>query len=67
LWIKMQARGEPLPQHDQPPEPARKNVEMTMATIRKDSPVLVELETKHMIKIAGAMYNLGTGAVEFFG
>ncbi|TAM39558.1 MAG: carbonic anhydrase [Burkholderiaceae bacterium] len=46
---------------------ARKNVELTIADIRKDSPVLAELETKGTIKIVGAMYNLGTGAVEFFG
>ena len=46
---------------------ARKNVEMTMASIRKDSQVLAELEGSGSIKIAGAMYNLETGAVEFFG
>lgn len=40
---------------------------MTVATIRKDSPVLAELESKGSIKIAGAMYNVGSGAVEFFG
>jgi carbonic anhydrase len=45
---------------------ARKNVEMTVADIRRDSPVLAELEAKGGIKIAGAMYNLETGAVEFF-
>jgi carbonic anhydrase len=45
---------------------ARKNVELTMAGIRRDSPVLAELETQGTIKITGAMYNLGTGAVEFF-
>jgi carbonic anhydrase len=45
---------------------ARKNVEMTVASIRKHSPVLGELESKGSIKIAGAMYNLQTGAVEFF-
>ncbi|RKE39450.1 carbonic anhydrase [Paraburkholderia sp. BL23I1N1] len=45
---------------------ARKNVELTIAGIRKDSPVLAELETSGTIKIAGAMYNLATGAVEFF-
>src|SRR6202166_747303 len=45
---------------------ARKNVEMTVAAIRKDSPVLVELEVNGTIKITGAMYNLETGAVEFF-
>ena len=40
---------------------------MTVANIRKDSSVLAELESKGSIKIAGAMYNLETGAVEFFG
>lgn len=45
---------------------ARKNVEMTVANIRKDSPVLAGLESNGTIKIAGAMYNLETGAVEFF-
>jgi carbonic anhydrase len=45
---------------------ARKNVEMTVAGIRKDSPVLAELEAKAIIKITGAMYNLETGAVGFF-
>jgi len=46
---------------------ARKNVEMTMGDIRRDSPVLAELEASGAIKITGAMYNLETGAVEFFG
>jgi carbonic anhydrase len=46
---------------------ARKNVEITVADIRKDSPVLAELEAKGMIRITGAMYNLETGVVEFFG
>jgi len=46
---------------------ARKNVEMTVAGIRRDSPVLAELEGNGTIKITGAMYNLETGAVEFFG
>jgi carbonic anhydrase len=45
---------------------ARKNVEMTVAGIRQDSSVLAELEAKGAVKMAGAMYNLETGAVEFF-
>ena len=45
---------------------ARKNVEMTVADIRKDSPVLAQMEAKGGVKITGAMYNLETGAVEFF-
>jgi carbonic anhydrase len=46
---------------------ARKNVELTMADIRRRSPVLAELETSRAVKIVGAMYNLETGVVEFLG
>jgi carbonic anhydrase len=46
---------------------ARKNVELTMTEIHARSAVLAELETTGAIKIAGAMYNVGTGLVEFFG
>ena len=45
---------------------ARKNVELTMANIRKGSSVLAEMESKGTIKIAGAMYDLETGIVDFF-
>jgi carbonic anhydrase len=45
---------------------ARTNVEMTMANIRTDSLVLADLEASHAIKITGGMYNLETGAVQFF-
>ncbi len=45
---------------------ARRNVELTLAGIRKDSPVLAELAANGTIKMTGAMYNLDTGAVEFF-
>jgi carbonic anhydrase len=41
--------------------------EAGVITHRKDSPVLAELEAKGAIKITGAMYNLETGALEFFG
>lgn len=44
---------------------ARKNVELTMADIHRGSGVLADLETSGAIKIAGAMYNLETGSVEF--
>src|SRR6202051_168877 len=44
---------------------ARKNVEITMTNIRKDSPVLAEMESNGAIKVAGAMYNLETGVVDF--
>jgi carbonic anhydrase len=46
---------------------ARKNVELTMVDIHRRSPVLADLETSGAIKIAGAMYNLETGLVEFLG
>jgi carbonic anhydrase len=46
---------------------ARKNVELTMIDIHRRSSVLADLETSGAIKIAGAMYNLETGAVEFLG
>jgi carbonic anhydrase len=42
------------------------NVVLTMAEIRSRSPVLRELESGGTIKIAGAMYNLESGAVDFF-
>jgi carbonic anhydrase len=45
---------------------ARKNVELTMAQILEKSAVLAELEAKKALKIAGAIYNLETAAVEFF-
>jgi carbonic anhydrase len=45
---------------------ARKNVEITLANIRKDSPVLAEMESSGAIKLAGAMYNIETGVVDFF-
>jgi len=44
---------------------ARKNVELAVAEIRKDSPVLAQMESNGAIKIAGAMYNLETGVVDF--
>jgi len=46
---------------------ARTNVTITLANIRKNSPVLAELEANGKIEISGAMYNLETGAVDFFG
>ena len=44
---------------------ARKNVSLTLANIREKSTVLRELESSGNIKIAGSMYNLETGMVEF--
>lgn len=44
---------------------ARTNVSMVMNEIRRRSPTLEALEQKGSIKIAGAMYNLADGRVEF--
>jgi carbonic anhydrase len=44
---------------------ARKNVELTMAGIHSRSAVIAELETQGAVKIAGAMYNLESAAVDF--
>jgi carbonic anhydrase len=46
---------------------ARTNVELTVADIRRRSSVLADLEKSGAIKIVGAMYNLESGLIEFFG
>jgi carbonic anhydrase len=46
---------------------AAKNVELTINSIRDNSSVLRDLESAKAIKITGAMYNLETGKVDFFG
>ena len=42
----------------------RKNVELTIADIRKHSPILAELEKDGDIKLVGGIYNLHTGEVD---
>lgn len=44
---------------------ARKNVAITVAAIRARSSILKDLEDAGSIQIVGAMYDVGTGAVEF--
>jgi len=44
---------------------ARTNVVVALDTIRRRSPILAELEKKGTIRVAGAMYDLATGRVEF--
>ena len=46
---------------------ARTNVSLTLDNIRRRSPILQELERKGSIRIAGAMYDLATGVVDFLG
>ncbi len=45
---------------------SKKNVELTIERIHKESPILSEMEKNGEIKIIGAMYDINTGAVEFY-
>lgn len=45
---------------------SKKNVEMTLENIRSQSVILKEMEEKGEIKIIGAMYDISTGAVDFY-
>ena len=42
----------------------KKNVSLTMERIRKESPILAEMETNGEINIVGGVYSLSTGKVE---
>jgi carbonic anhydrase len=44
---------------------ARTNVRLGIESVRRRSPILEGLEKKGTIRIAGAMYDVATGAVEF--
>jgi len=44
---------------------ARTNVVLGMESIRRRSPILEDLEKKKAIQIAGAMYDLATGMMQF--
>jgi carbonic anhydrase len=43
------------------------NVKLTVENIRKQSPILKEMEQKGEIKIVGSYYDMDNGLVEFFG
>ncbi|MBD0831457.1 carbonic anhydrase family protein [Aestuariibaculum sediminum] len=45
---------------------SQKNVELTINRIRKESPVLKEMEDNGDIKIVGAMYDINDGSVTFY-
>jgi carbonic anhydrase len=45
---------------------ASKNVLLAIDNIMKDSPVLAEMANNGDIKIVGAMYDINTGAVDFY-
>jgi carbonic anhydrase len=44
---------------------ARTNVTLTLDNIRRRSPILGDLEKRGSIRVAGAMYDIATGNVEF--
>jgi len=44
---------------------AAKNVQMTIENIRKDSPILADMEQSGEIMIVGAMYDVSDGSVTF--
>jgi len=44
---------------------ARTNVRLGIDEIRRRSPILSDLERRGMLRIAGAMYDIATGVVEF--
>ena len=52
--------------HDYVEAVSKQNVLLTIADIRQRSPLLQEMESKGEIMIVGAMYNLETGAVDFY-
>ncbi len=45
---------------------SQKNVELTIERIHNESPILSEMEKSGEIKIIGAMYNIHSGAVNFY-
>lgn len=47
-------------------EVADVNVQLTIERIRKESPILAEMESNSEILIVGGMYSVTTGKVEFF-
>lgn len=44
---------------------AQSNVRLAIDSIRSGSPLLDDLEKKGQVKMAGAMYNLNSGVVQF--
>ena len=44
---------------------ARKNVELTIVSIRSNSPILRDLESAKAVTIRGAIYDLNSGTVDF--
>jgi len=47
-------------------EVAKKNVNFSIDRIRKESPILAEMENNNEIEIIGAIYDVNSGLVDFF-
>ena len=47
-------------------EVSKRNVHLTIDRIHAESPILAEMEKNGQIKIVGAMYDINTGAVDFY-
>ncbi|MDG1714387.1 carbonic anhydrase family protein [Lacinutrix sp.] len=47
-------------------EVSKKNVKLTIDRIHAESPILSDMEQNDEIKIVGAMYDISTGAVDFY-
>ena len=60
------AQGRSSQDADYVQQVAEKNVELTLAAIREQSPVLKEMLDEGEIAMAGGMYDVETGAVTFF-
>ncbi len=45
---------------------SKKNIELSIERIRKESPILAEMEKNKEIEIIGAIYDVSSGMVEFY-
>ena len=58
-------KGEEPMADDEIEEVAKKNVKLSISRIRKESPILAEMEEQSEIEIVGAVYSVSSGKVEF--
>ena len=62
----MESEMRRIPYTDFVNEVSKTNVHHTLENMRKQSPLLTEMEKNGEIKIVGAMYNVSTGEVSFY-
>lgn len=63
--VELVKTGDGSMDDDSVEEVAVKNVSLSISQIRKESPILAEMEEKGEIEIVGAMYSVATGEVTF--